>query len=377
MTLRLPHILITAVALLAMAPAPAARAETVGRRQAQDVAELFFNAARGELMAPPTLAFTGREFTTSRLFIPFYVFNHPTGGFIVVSADNKAYPVLAYSLRGRLEPGRLSAGQRALFGIYGRHIEYIRYDSRVPAEAVAAWGDLRAYVAGVLGAQTDVTDLLEPWEEVEEEVRAFPRRADAERLQSGAYTPARWDDMVAAALARDRNVVMGIATLDGTLIPAVATGRSGAYFRLRFSDAPSDAMYLLQPTEFISQGEVALINGVAPLPEAHTGEEPFTFYTEFVSWRRGQEAARAAAIEETLHPSAPVVTWNGDGHFSVLLPEEVESADVFNVAGMTVARLTYRDTPSIDIDLSALPAGFYIAVARGASGRQYSLRLYR
>ena len=62
---------------------------------------------------------------------------------------------------------------------------------------------------------------------------------------------------------------------------------------------------------------------------------------------------------------------------SVYLPESAEQAIVYNVAGMRVAESRYHGTDMAQIDLSALPPGFYIALLRGESGRTYSLRLYR
>ena len=73
---RLKSILVILAAVLLTAPV--VQAETVSRRDAQRVAELFFNAARGIRMAPPNYTFSGRNFTTNGLFIPFYVFSHPT-----------------------------------------------------------------------------------------------------------------------------------------------------------------------------------------------------------------------------------------------------------------------------------------------------------
>lgn len=373
---RLKSILIIMAALLLALPT--VKAETVSRRDAQRVAELFFNAARGIRMASPNYTFSGRNFTTNGLFIPFYVFNHPTGGFVIVSAENKAYPILAYSLKGKLEAGRLSAGQKALLNQYGRHIEFIRYDSQVPEEAVRAWGDLQHHIADILAPQLDVTDLLMPWDEVTDEVDRLYGRADSRDLQSAYYTPAQWDAMVGDELLRARNVVMAVVNPQGDLVPAVATGRRGDFFRLRFSDQPGDAMYRLFATELLSQGEMAVITNPIGAPEELATEElPFTFYDSFIEEVGREQRSQRAAIDDILDPTGPVVTWQGSGQFSVYLPENAEQAIVYNVAGMRVADNRYRDTNMAQIDLSGLPSGFYIALVRGESGRNYSLRLYR
>lgn len=352
--------------------------ETVSRKQASVVAELFFNASRGLKMASPVYAFNGRDYTTNRLFIPFYVFNHPTGGFIIVSAENKAYPILAYSERGKLEAGRLSEGQRALFALYGRQIENIRYNSETPVEAMKAWGDIKGYIATILKHQLDVTDLLFPWDEVKEEVRRFYSRADSRDLQSMNYTPLQWVSMIGDELRVSRNVVMALADRQGELLPMVATGRRADFFRLTFTGHPSDGMYRLLPTEIISQGELAVITNPIGAPDSDFEEEtPFSFYDSFIEEIRREQEGNKAAIDELLHPSAPVVDWQGDGHFSVYLPENVVQAVIYNVAGMRVQEFYYRDTNMADIDISTLPAGYYIALLRGESGQTYSLRLFR
>lgn len=355
-----------------------AQAETVSRKEAANVAELFFNASRGLKMAAPNFAFTGREFTTNRLFIPFYVFNHPTGGFVIVSAENKAYPILAYSERGKLDPGRLTEGQRALFDLYGRQIEYIRYESEYPAEAVKAWGDIKSHIAGILKKQLDVTDMLLPWDEVEEEVQNLYKRADSRDLQSVNYQPEQWNSMISDELRSKRNVVMAIVNPRGELIPAVATGRRADFFRLRFNEQPTDAMYRLLPTEFISQGELAVITNPIGAPEEEITEElPFTFYDSFIQETQDERQRQLASIEEILQPSGPVVDWQGDGHFSVNLPENVRQAIIYNVAGVRVAELTFKDTNMSQLDISTQPSGFYIALLIGESGQPYTLRLYR
>lgn len=374
---KLYNILIIIASLLMCSP-ESLYGETVSRREAQNIAEMFFNAARGQKMAAPNFTFTGREFTTNRLFIPFYVFNHPTGGYVIISAENKAYPILAYSFKGKLEPGRLSAGQKALFNLYGRQIEFIRYDAETPLEAIKAWGNLPQHIYNILSSQLDVTDLLSPWTEVETEVNNLYERYDSRDLTSGNYQPSQWVTMVGDELRSQRNVVMAIATPQGDLMPAVATGRRGDYFRLRFNEQPSDAMYRLLPTEIISTGEMAILTNPIGAPEEFTAQEiPFEFYDSFIEETKREEENRRNAINEVLEPTGPIVEWQGSGQFSVYLPEEAAQAIVYNVSGMRVDERTYRDTNLAQIDLSAQPAGFYIALIRGKSGHTYSLRLYR
>lgn len=125
-------------------------AETVGRADASRVASMFFNIAFDKEESTLKPVYDGRQLTTSRLFPPFYVFNHADNGFVIVSAENKAFPILGYSLEGKFNPGVIGPGlARKLRGL-AREIEELRHDSRVPERAVSAWGDMKAYISGIL-----------------------------------------------------------------------------------------------------------------------------------------------------------------------------------------------------------------------------------
>lgn len=118
------------------------KAETVSQKEASRIAEKFFNAAAGQVMAKPKLVYNGKRLTTDRLFSPFYVYNHPKGGFVIIAAENKAMPILGYSLKSNFDPEHVDALQQKLLSEYARDIEYIRYDSRIPFEAIEAWGNI-------------------------------------------------------------------------------------------------------------------------------------------------------------------------------------------------------------------------------------------
>lgn len=117
-------------------------AETVTQKEASRIAEKFFNAAAGQIMAKPKLVFNGKRFTTNRLFTPFYVYNHPAGGSVIISAENKAMPILGYSLKSSFSPDHIDQNQNKLLSDYAHDIEHIRYDSRIPNEAIEAWRDI-------------------------------------------------------------------------------------------------------------------------------------------------------------------------------------------------------------------------------------------
>ena len=103
------------------------------------MAQKFFNETRNYVTPPVTYVYNGKDLTTQRLFTPFYVFNSPSGGFVVVSAENKAFPILAYSLKENFDKDRMSPMTREILSDFSRDIELIRYDSRIPSDAMEQW----------------------------------------------------------------------------------------------------------------------------------------------------------------------------------------------------------------------------------------------
>ena len=110
----------------------------------------FFNAAHSEVTAKPKLVYNGRQLTTDRLFSPFYVYNLPGKGFVIIAADNKAFPILGYNLDDNFNPNHIEPAMLSDLKGLARDIELIRYDSRVPHEAISSWNDYRGYVASLL-----------------------------------------------------------------------------------------------------------------------------------------------------------------------------------------------------------------------------------
>ena len=91
------RIILSVAACIAISSA--VHAETVTQKEARMLAEKFFNTAFGEVTKEPKLIWNGRQLTTDRLFSPFYVFNHDKGAYVIISGENKAYPILGYSLK--------------------------------------------------------------------------------------------------------------------------------------------------------------------------------------------------------------------------------------------------------------------------------------
>lgn len=127
-----------------------ASAETVAMKHAKLIAQNFFNAARGFVTAPVSYIYNGKDLTTQRLFTPFYVFNSPTGGFVIISADNKAYPVLGFSLTQKFDKNLLPESVKATLADFSHDIELIRYDSRIPSDAIEQWNEYKSTIANIL-----------------------------------------------------------------------------------------------------------------------------------------------------------------------------------------------------------------------------------
>lgn len=114
-------------------------AETVGQKEAKAMAQKFFNESVNLVTASVTYVYNGKDLTNQRLFTPFYVFNSPRGGFVIVSAENKAFPILGYSLSGKFDKNKLTPMVKSILSDFSRDIEMIRYDSRIPTDAIRQW----------------------------------------------------------------------------------------------------------------------------------------------------------------------------------------------------------------------------------------------
>ncbi len=352
------------------------RGETVSQKQAKAIAGKFFNAAHGQVMAEPKLVYNGRRLTTGSYFAPFYVYNLSVGGYVIISAENKTFPILAYSLKDSFDPNAISANRKQLLKLYARHIENIRYDSSVPYEAIEAWSDIPGYINGVLNAKYVATDPTITLEESLDDLYRVSNYRDAYLSTSEFYSSSQWQDLVDDALRTSSQLPIGIITEDD-ILPMVVYGQKGDMYRLLIDDRDG-SLWRLLPSEILSKGWVAAFKDKSVDAEAvEPQEEPFSFYESFMAENRAAEKARLAAIENISVITEPQVTWHGGGHFTVALPEEVTAMRVFNLAGALVQRNTFRDTNVAVVDLTQNPTGFYFAVFFGASGKPYSVKVFR
>lgn len=294
------------------------QAETVSQKQASRIAETFFNASYGEVMAKPKFVWNGRQLTTDRLFAPFYIYNHPKGGFVIIAADTKAYPVLAYSRAGKFERETLTEEESELLSKYAHEVELVRYDSASPDRAIAAWRDLPNYIGNILRNPYSTPEFNRLDSESKELLESMDRR------NAAVFLPAAVEfDYPVSNLFRP-------ATLD----------------------------------------EVTASQDI-------DADVPFKFYEDFIAQVESEQKARQASLEEIISPTKPVVYYSGGAHFTVRFPDRVAMSTLYSLDGMKVMERTYSDSDRINLDLSSLPAGFYVLMTLSEGGNVYGLKLYR
>lgn len=296
-----------------------ASAETVSQKEAMKIAQIFFNTLYGEVTAPPKLIWNGRQLTTDRLFNPFYIYNSPKGGFVMISAENKAYPVLAYSKDNIFSRDKLGEEENALLKQYAREIELIRYDSRVPTSALHAWQNMSAYLDRTIVNPYNTSEFNNLSDERKEKIESIDRR-------------------------------------NGWIVMPTA---------IEFN--------LFNPDDYRELTLEDLLEENTEDPE----EIPFSFYEDFLETVRKENMARELELEEMLTPSKPIVRSLGGGHFEISFPESIKMLRVYGLNGALGTERYFRETPVVNIDLSSLVPGFYAGLVLSDSGRIYSFKLYR
>ena len=351
------------------------KAETVSQRQAKQIATQFFNAANEQVMGEPKLVYNGRRLTTNSLFPPFYVYNLAKGGFVVVSAENKAFPILGYSLTENFDPDHMPDALKELLRLYALHIEYIRYESEIPYQAEQAWANIPGYIASILGAQYVATDPMTTPDEAKDKLEVILEMEDPYSFASSSYTPDQWQYAIDTELSAKPDVILGLIKGD-SLLPVILHGHKGDYYRMEL-DGRNNSLWRLLPSEIISKGQVAILGNPTAAREPEPEEEPHSFYENFVADSHKEMEQIQAAIENSVVIMEPKVQWIGGGHFTVSFPEEVSEMRLYSLDGSLVQREKFRDTSVASVDLSGQPTGFYFAVYKGASGIPYSIKIFR
>lgn len=349
-------------------------AETVTQKQAMQMAQTFFNEANHQVMAPVKMVYNGRHLTTNRLFVPFYVYNLHSGGFVIISAENKTYPILGYSLKESFDPNHIGEKEKALLSSYARDIEMIRYDSSVPEKAIRAWQNYPQYVEDILTAPYDATDPTFSMTEADERINTLIYSGKAEETASDIYSPEQWEEMVSRELAKNKSVAMAFINPKGDVATAIVYGRKGDYYRIEL-DRRNQWLMRLHPSEVMSGAQLADFSWPTEVPLPIVEERPFEFLDAFTAEVNAAETTRGIA-EEVVNPQ-PTVQNIGGGHYAVTLPENVRLARVYSLGGALSGINTYRSTNTAHIDLSIEPAGFYFALLVGESGKPYGIKLTR
>ncbi|HBY15939.1 MAG TPA: hypothetical protein DEG90_02260 [Porphyromonadaceae bacterium] len=304
------------ISLFACVAVPAAaHAETVSRKEANSIAGTFFNAAYGEVTAPPQMVWNGRQLTTDRLFSPIYVYNSPKGGYVIISGENKAYPILAYSKVRKFDKDKISDDEKEVLKTYAREIELIRYDPRIPAKAMEAWQNIPEYISAVLASPYD-----------SDEYRALGEERK---------------DML-ESLARSGNQILMPSAVEFSLYDP------DAYRELTLDDVT-----------------------------AADDEIPFKFYEDFIREVSRENRERDIKLEEIVSPSRPVVKALGGGHFEISFPENIRMMRIYTIGGMQMMEKYYKETSLMNIDMSVLGSGYYIGLALADSGNVFGFKLYR
>ena len=370
---------------------PVAHGEIVTHRQALKLAQQFFNEAAGEVTPEPKMVYNGKNLTTRKLFTPFYTFTSPRGGFVIISADNKAMPILAYSLTGGFSEGKLTEAQRELLRGYARDIELIRYDSRIVDEAMDAWSHFPDYVVSLLhsGAETCFDSASAP-ESIEGQQRLEEIIMDGQGddWYSVFYTPAQWSDITAERFREDGYVLMGVverpiveseALWPPQVWPLVVSGRKGEMYEVRSDAGANPWMVRLHATEHLGDGLIADLRRMpAPImSEDLTQEPPFAFYEAMQADFEADRRRQARALEEGLMPTIPVVVSTGGGRYGITMPDEVRLARVYTLDGAMVGQHTYKGTYTAWVDLMGQPKGWYVVQVFTDSGHPYSFKLCR
>ena len=352
-----------------------ALAETVSKKQTEQVARMFFNEAHHRVMGEPKLVYTGKKLTTDRLFHPFHVYNFPSGGFVIVSVENKAFPILGYSLKTNFDPERLTKGEKSLLREYAADIERIRYDSDIPYGAIEAWGNLPEYISGILGARRQDFDMRYSSQDASEIVSNIFTTDRADELSSDIFSPDQWQTLIDEELSKRGEVVIGIAD-GGDVRPAIVSARKGDYYNIRF-ESPNDWLMRLHATEILSAGQVAELDEAPVVEQLVAEDDPFEFYDSFIEETDRERAQRERMFETRLHPEQPVLSALGGGHFQIWFPQRIRLLRLYNLNGSMVTRQTYGETDTASLDMSALPRGFYFATVEGDNGESYGFKLWR
>lgn len=373
-------LIISVIVIFGLLTTIEARSETVTRKEATSMAQAFINEAHGKVMAPVKMVYDGRRLTTQRLFVPFYVFTLPGQGFVIVSAENKTFPILAYSLTDKFTPENLTEAQRALLRSYAYDIEMIRYDSRVPSEAIAVWQAYPEYVHSQLSAASLTHNRYITSDQASDMITECIDSGEAPYQMSDIFTPAQWQGMVDAQLNDAGNAVVGLVK-GNAVTPMVVYARKGDFYRIALPDGKSNDWYVrLMPSELLSGLQIGCFNTPVRISVPEVAEAPFALYESFASEAQRDIEATYRGIyddKDITITDTPQIENYGGGHYVINFPAQLEVLRLYNINGLEMIRHRYSNSTRADLDLSILPAGVYIVAAIDQNGRSYGMKITR
>ena len=128
----------TTTLLLALMVATFAFGKSVTMDQANQVANKYLSATSLKSVRSVSNSFS----KSYKGITTYYVFNYTGGGFVVVSADDAATPILAYSDEGFLEEEITSPEARYWLGNYSKEIADVVASEVVNTESLAKWNKI-------------------------------------------------------------------------------------------------------------------------------------------------------------------------------------------------------------------------------------------
>lgn len=151
-----PYILIAATALLLHSFCAGAKTVTQSTARLAGANHLIKKGVNVTSPDDLLLAFTATSQTNGTTFADYYVFNiRNTNGFVLVTADDKVAPVLAWSNEASFDYDKIAPSAKAWLGWYQRQIEYMITHDVTPTQAAeAAWKSLEKSAGGTLAAKT-------------------------------------------------------------------------------------------------------------------------------------------------------------------------------------------------------------------------------
>lgn len=305
--------------LACVALSVALHAETVSQREAKVIASTFFNAVYGEVTKEPKLLWNGRQLTTDHLFSPFFVFNHDRGGYVIISGENKAFPILAYSTKRKFDRSSLSDTEKEWLKKYAREIELIRYDPRQPVSAIEAWQDIRGYIAKMI--TSPYTD--------NQQFTALENE-DREELEN---------------LDRSGNQILMPSAVEFQL-----------FDKKRYRDINLDDV----------------------TADEHEGQYiPFSFFENFIKEINEEKAAAEKEFELSISEEKPIITALGSGSYQISFPENIRLAKIYSMQGLQIGERYFKESHEAFINLEGEQRGYYVAMILSDTGKTYGIKLAR